>query len=158
MSRLLLIISFCIFSTSSPAQIFKCVDSDGRLTYSKEKRGCEKDDYLMSDDSSVIKQTKPKSYKNNTSIKNQVYVKYRGEVSLETFTCNTITRSSLIRRLCYDKAESYVIVNLNGTNYHYCEVPESFVNEWMNATSMGKFFNSRVKGGFDCRVKRMPQY
>ena len=158
MNRLLLIISLYIFSTPSLAQIFKCVDPEGRVTYSMEKRGCEKDDYLINNDSSEKTQTKPKPYKNNTSIKNQVYVKYRGEVSLETFTCNTITRSSLIRRLCYDKAESYVIVNLNGSNYDYCEVPESLVNEWMNATSMGKFFNSRVKGGFDCRVKRMPQY
>jgi hypothetical protein len=60
-----------------------------------------------------------------------VNVKYRGTVDLATFDCNWIQRSSFINRLCYDDSERYVIVALNGTYYHYCEVPEQTISAWM---------------------------
>jgi hypothetical protein len=50
-----------------------------------------------------------------------VIVKYRGPVDLSHFDCEQITRSSVVKRLCYDSAEKYVIVNLTGTYYHYCK-------------------------------------
>ena len=31
-----------------------------------------------------------------------VYVKYRGNVDLDPFVCTEVTRSSFIRRVCYD--------------------------------------------------------
>ena len=51
-----------------------------------------------------------------------VQVKYRGEVSLASFDCTNITRSSFVRRICYDRSNSYMLINLNGTYYHYCEI------------------------------------
>jgi hypothetical protein len=87
-----------------------------------------------------------------------VNVKYRGPVDLSPFSCEQITRSSLVKRLCYDRRERYVIVNLTGTYYHYCEVPPETVAAWQNSDSMGKFYNSQVKGNFDCRVLHMPSY
>lgn len=87
-----------------------------------------------------------------------VFVKYRGAVDLAPFECELITRSSLIKRLCYDPKESYVIVNLTGTYYHYCEVPAGIVASWYQADSMGRYYNARIKGQYDCRVYRMPLY
>jgi hypothetical protein len=87
-----------------------------------------------------------------------VMVKYRGPVDLAPFQCEWITRSSFIQRLCYDPKESYVVVNLNGTYYHYCEVPPHVISEWRAAESMGRYFNAAVKDRFDCRLLRMPTY
>lgn len=88
----------------------------------------------------------------------EVYVKYRGVVDLAPFSCEQITRSSFIQRLCYDQREQYVIVNLGGTYYHYCEVPKEVVVAWKSSESMGRFYNAYVKGRFDCRVLRVPSY
>jgi hypothetical protein len=88
----------------------------------------------------------------------RVYVKYRGEVDLAPFQCQTIDRSSVVNRLCFDPANAYVIVNLTGTYYHYCGVPAGTVRAWLSAPSMGKFFNQHIKGRFDCRVTPPPQY
>ena len=52
-----------------------------------------------------------------------VDVKYRGQVDLRPFDCAAdITRSSFIRRVCYDKGNEYMLINLNGTYYHYCQI------------------------------------
>src|SRR5258708_3351328 len=51
-----------------------------------------------------------------------VDVKYRGPVDLETFECRDTPRSSFIQRVCYDKPQSYMIINLKGTYYHYCDI------------------------------------
>ena len=87
-----------------------------------------------------------------------IQVKYRGPVDLATFDCEWTPQSSAVKRLCYDRKEQYVVVNLTGTYYHYCEVPQSVVTAWRGSESLGKFFNSRVKGNFDCRINRVPEY
>ena len=93
-----------------------------------------------------------------TSKAESVFVKYRGQVDLKPFACESVARSSLVKRLCYDSKEQYVIVSLNGTYYHYCEVPSSLVAAWHRADSMGRFYNQNVKGNFDCRINRVPSY
>jgi hypothetical protein len=66
-----------------------------------------------------------------------VNVKYRGEVDLAPFSCQDVTRSSLIRRVCHDQAESYMLISLNGTYYHYCRIDAGTVSNLMSAESMG---------------------
>ncbi len=87
-----------------------------------------------------------------------VYVKYRGSVDLAPFECEWISRSSVVKRLCYDSKEQYVIVNLKGTYYHYCEVPIRVVANWRQAVSMGRYYNAQIKGRFDCRIFHVPSY
>jgi hypothetical protein len=87
-----------------------------------------------------------------------VDVKYRGLLDLAPFACADVTRSSFIRRVCYDKAKSYMVISLNGTYYHYCSIPGGTVDALMAAPSMGRFFNAEVKGHFDCRLNPVPQY
>ena len=87
-----------------------------------------------------------------------VYVKYRGPVDLAPFTCETVTRSSLVQRVCYDSSEQYMIINLQGTYYHYCEIDSGTVGQLLTAQSMGRFYNAAIKGHFDCRARRVPPY
>jgi hypothetical protein len=87
-----------------------------------------------------------------------VDVKYRGQLDLKPFACTTIERSSFIRRVCYDTANVYMLVSLNGTYYHYCDIDQNTVNSFLAADSMGRFFNSSIKGHFDCRTGHVPAY
>jgi hypothetical protein len=85
-------------------------------------------------------------------------VKYRGPVDLKPFKCDTIERSSFIREVCYDQRNAYMLINLKGTWYHYCEIDPGTVSNLLTAESMGRFFNKSIKGNFDCRTHRVPTY
>ena len=87
-----------------------------------------------------------------------VNVKYRGVVDLAPFTCESITRSSFIERVCYDPKNTYMLIELNGTWYHYCEIDEDTVSNLLAAESMGRYYSASIKGRFDCRTHRVPDY
>jgi hypothetical protein len=87
-----------------------------------------------------------------------VDVKYRGAVPLDHFTCTSIERSSFIRRVCYDRANAYMIVKLDDTYYHYCDIDKDTVGAFLRADSMGRYFNASIKGRFDCRTGHVPVY
>jgi KTSC domain len=87
-----------------------------------------------------------------------VDVKYRGTVDLAPFKCTSIDRSSFIRRVCYDTANSYMIVKLNETYYHYCDIDSVTVDAFNAADSMGRFYNASIKGRFDCRTGHVPAF
>ena len=85
-----------------------------------------------------------------------VDVKYRGAVTLDRFSCSSIERSSFIRRVCYDGPDAYMIVKLNDTYYHYCDIDKATVDSFLGADSMGRFYNASIKGRFDCRTDHVP--
>ena len=92
-----------------------------------------------------------------------VDVKYRGAVDLKPFECSEISRSSFITRVCYDHVNQYMLIRLNSTYYHYCELPTDVLTDFMAAPSMGSFYNQRIKGNgsdgpFDCRRHKVPSY
>jgi hypothetical protein len=87
-----------------------------------------------------------------------VDVKYRGPVDLSHLSCNAVSRSSFINRVCYDQANAYMIVLLKQTYYHYCGIDKVTVDSFKAADSMGRFYNAYIKGHFDCRVGRVPAY
>jgi KTSC domain len=89
-------------------------------------------------------------------------VKYRGPVDLKPFTC-TNTVSSFVNRVCYDKENSYMLILLNTTWYHYCEIDAGTVASLISADSVGRFYNANIKGTgedgpFDCRTHKVPNY
>jgi hypothetical protein len=49
----------------------------------------------------------------STADAESVYVKYRGEVDLKYFDCTDVARSSFIRRVCYDKTNEYMLIDLS---------------------------------------------
>ncbi|CAN5276872.1 KTSC domain-containing protein [soil metagenome] len=92
-----------------------------------------------------------------------VDVKYRGLIDLKTFSCQNITRSSFINRVCYDQTNQYMIIQLNSVYYHYCELPKSTLDALLVASSMGQYFNGNIKGSgkdgpYDCRTHHVPRY
>jgi hypothetical protein len=87
-----------------------------------------------------------------------VTVKYRGEVELSHFECQTIDHSSLVERVCYDAANSYMLISLKGTYYHYCGIDPDTVGQLLSAPSKGRFYNNSIKGRFDCRANPFPAY
>ena len=87
-----------------------------------------------------------------------VNVKYRGAVNIDSFECEWVNRSSLVNRLCFDPKESYAIVLLKSTYYHYCSVSSNVIDSWRASSSMGRFYLSNIKGNYDCRVNYMPKY
>ena len=82
-----------------------------------------------------------------------------GTVDLKTFECRDINRSSLIQRVCYDKAQSRMIISIKGVYDQYCELPAQTFDGLMAAPSMGKFFNRNIRGSgpdgpYTCRMHR----
>ena len=92
-----------------------------------------------------------------------VEVEYQGEVPLDTFECEDVTRSSFIDRVCYDADNQYMVISLSGTYYGYCEIDQTTVDDLLAASSMGAFYNKEIKGNnsdspFDCRTHTLPDY
>jgi hypothetical protein len=83
-----------------------------------------------------------------------VPVKYMGDVDLSAFTCTATPESSNVRSICYGKGHPNVVVSLQGTWYGYCGVPGSVVQDWLGASSKGKFYNGNIKYRYDCRTTR----
>jgi KTSC domain len=73
-----------------------------------------------------------------------VNIKYRGPIDLKPFTC-TNTVSSFVNRVCYD-TKSYMLILLNNTWYHYCEIDAGTVASLLSAESLGRFYNANIKG------------
>jgi hypothetical protein len=48
-----------------------------------------------------------------------------------------LIRNEFIRRVCYDRANQYMLIRLNDSYYHYCELPQAVLNQFMEAPSMG---------------------
>ena len=84
-----------------------------------------------------------------------VEVRDRGIVDLKTFECRDINRSSLIQRVCYDKAQGTLIVGIKNVYEQYCDLSAPTFDGLMSAPSMGQFFNRNIRGAgsgsaYDC--------
>jgi hypothetical protein len=83
-----------------------------------------------------------------------VAVEGRGAVNLAPFACQDITRSSLVNRVCYDAANGVMIVQVKTAYSQYCGVPEGARDNFLNAPSMGQYYNANIKGSaarYECR-------
>jgi hypothetical protein len=87
-----------------------------------------------------------------------VTVKYRGYVDLSPFECTQITGSSFVNRVCYDKRQQYMLIQLGVTYYHYCAIDSATVSSLLNADSKGRFYNANIKSRFDCRITPPSNY
>ena len=94
----------------------------------------------------------------SAALAEKVNVKYRGEVDLAPFACQTINQISFVNRVCYDSVNSYMLIALKGTYYHYCAIDAATVNALLQANSIGTYYNQNIKGRFDCRVNKIPVY
>ena len=91
-----------------------------------------------------------------------VSVKYHGMVSLDAFQCTHVNERSDVSRICYDKSERYMVIQLKTTYYHYCEIDAATVEGLQRASSKRQFFEARIRGSgsdgpFDCRTHPIPK-
>lgn len=91
-----------------------------------------------------------------------VQVKYHGIVSLDAFACADAKESSDVSRICYDKAERYMLIQLKTTYYHYCEIDAATMANLQRASSKRQFFETHIRGSgsdgpFDCRTHPIPK-
>ena len=75
-----------------------------------------------------------------------VHVEHRGAVDLKPFACQDVTRSSLVNRVCYDAPSQTMIVQVKTAYSQYCDVPEATRDSFLNAPSMGQYYNANIKG------------
>lgn len=86
----------------------------------------------------------------------------RRPVDLGSFECRDITRSTVLQRVCYDRAQQDLIVAINGRYDRFCDVPAETVERLLNAWSMGQFFNQNIRreiagDRYDCRTRQPVQ-
>ena len=79
----------------------------------------------------------------------------RRPIDLATFECRDISRSTVLQRVCYDRAQQDLIVAINGAYDRYCGVGPDTVDGLLGAPSMGRFFNRNIRrttpgGRYDC--------
>lgn len=91
-----------------------------------------------------------------------VQVKYHGAVSLDAFTCMDVRENSDVSRICYDKAERYMLIQLKAIYYHYCEVDAATLANIQRASLKRRFFETDIRGSgldgpFDCRTHPIPK-
>ena len=89
-----------------------------------------------------------------------VFVKYRGFLNVNNghFVDLKIGSSTFIKSMYYDENNNYLIVQLDNTYYQYCAIPSSTVDEWVQSSSLGRYYNRNIKGNYDCRYNYLPKY
>ena len=88
-------------------------------------------------------------------------VKYRPspvDVSDPRFEHTDTSRSSFVTDAWYDDSHDYMVIGLQGTNYHYCRIPQEVWDAFQQADSFGRFYNRDIKGRYDCRLGGVPEY
>lgn len=80
-----------------------------------------------------------------------VTVKYReNPIDIALFEALDTTGSSFVQGAWYDKHNEYMIINLSGTNYQYCNLPADIWENFKQASSFGSFYNKNIKGSYAC--------
>src|SRR4029079_2655770 len=74
-----------------------------------------------------------------------VDVEDRGSVDLRAFDCPDLTRSTVISRVCYDAQSRSMLVQRHAVYRQYCDLPKDTLDAFLNAPSMGRFFNANIK-------------
>ena len=93
--------------------------------------------------------------------KHVVWVKYRQtpvNVADPRFEYLDTSRSSFVTGAWYDGSNSYMVIGLRGTYYHYCRMPRNAWNSFSAADSFGRHYNTFIKGNYDCRLGGVPVY
>jgi KTSC domain len=81
--------------------------------------------------------------------KNVIWVKYREtpvDLADRRFEYLDTSKSSFITGAWYDRNNSYMVIGLQGTYYHYCRMPKDAWDALRAADSFGKHYNAFIKG------------
>lgn len=92
---------------------------------------------------------------------NYVEVKYRAtpvNLAASGFEYHNTDASSFIRGAWYDKQNRYLVMNIDGTYYNYCGVPEAVWEGFKESESYGRYFNSSIKESYEYKNCVGPDY
>jgi len=67
-----------------------------------------------------------------------------GVIDLARFACTDTPRSTVVQRVCYDKARQHLLVNVGGAYAEYCRLPAATFQAFAVAPSMGQYFRQRI--------------
>lgn len=92
----------------------------------------------------------------------EVYINDWGmvEVDNEHFTDlqEKMKPSSQISRMFYDVDNQYLLIALNGIFHHYCSIPQNVIDTWLASDSLIEYYQSDIKGNYDCNTNPPPDY
>jgi len=78
--------------------------------------------------------------------------------SNKVFEVTDTTKSSFIESAMYDDIKDYMVINISGTNYQYCNVENDVWNSFKKADSFGTYYNKNIKNKYNCTPGQEPQY
>ena len=88
-----------------------------------------------------------------------INIKYRDSLGdVYWFDSFDTSKSSFIEKAYYDKENQYLILNLNWTYYHWCDVPKYVRDDFKSSDSLWKYYNKYIKWEYDCRNWFVPSY
>jgi KTSC domain len=73
----------------------------------------------------------------------------RAKEVLGAHDCIDVTRSRVVRRVCYDEFSQRMIVEVGGTYREFCDVDRATAEGFVEASSMSKYF-SRLRRTHSC--------
>jgi len=73
-----------------------------------------------------------------------VEVAGRGAIDLAPFSCSDTPRSTIIRRICYDRQRNHLLVRVGEGYSEYCRLPPVIFDTLTTAPSMGQFYRTRI--------------
>ncbi len=84
-----------------------------------------------------------------------VEVAGRGAIDLASFSCSDTPRSTVIRRVCYDREQNHLLVRVGDSYAEYCGLRGATFDAFATAPSMGQFYRTRIAtaagaGLFNC--------
>jgi|GEM_PF-1122383 len=90
-----------------------------------------------------------------------VNVKYRtnGPVNIHSSNFESLNKSdSDVGGAWYDSSQKYMVIELNGTYYQYCGMPADTWDWLKSVDSPYAYYQTDIRGNFDCRVNYVPSY
>ena len=70
-------------------------------------------------------------------------------LELESLECVEMTRSRVIRRICYDEFRQYMVVDFEGRYREFCQVERETAEAFLQAKSLAQFF-SQIRRKHPC--------
>jgi len=75
---------------------------------------------------------------------------------LESLECVEVTRSRVIRHICYDEFRQYMVVDIEGRQREFCQVERETAEAFLHAKSLAQFF-SQIRRKHRCGDRTGPQ-
>jgi hypothetical protein len=70
-------------------------------------------------------------------------------LEIQDLECIDVTRSRVIRRICYDESTGYMLVDVAGRYHEFCGVDRTTLEQFVSATSITRFF-ARIRRNHPC--------